>query len=151
MKMAAPVKTAAEYVPETRSIPQLAKAVQSCRGCDLYKRATQAVFGEGPRAARIVLIGEQPGDQEDIQGHPFVGPAGKLLDRALADAGIDRADVYVTNAVKHFKFLERGNMSNSSPISRKFALCARREPKGYSLKTVRQNPWSLRSLTVAAL
>jgi len=108
MKMAAPVKTAAEYVPETRSIPQLAKAVQSCRGCDLYKRATQAVFGEGPRAARIVLIGEQPGDQEDIQGHPFVGPAGKLLDRALADAGIDRADVYVTNAVKHFKFEERG-------------------------------------------
>ena len=108
MKMAAPVKTAAEYVPETRSIPQLAKAVQSCRGCDLYKRATQAVFGEGPRAARIVLIGEQPGDQEDIQGHPFVGPAGKLLDRALADAAIDRADVYVTNAVKHFKFEERG-------------------------------------------
>jgi hypothetical protein len=65
-------------------------------------------FGEGPRAARVVLIGEQPGDQEDIQGHPFVGPAGKLLDRALADAGIDRADVYVTNAVKHFKFEERG-------------------------------------------
>lgn len=102
------IKTAAEYLPEFRSIPQLTEAVQFCRGCDLYKRATQAVFGEGPVAARVVMIGEQPGDQEDIQGHPFVGPAGKLLDRALADAKIDRADVYITNAVKHFKFEERG-------------------------------------------
>jgi len=103
-----PTKTAAEFLPVRRSLPALRDAVQSCKGCDLYKRATQAVFGEGPRAARVVLVGEQPGDQEDIQGHPFVGPAGRLLDRALAEAGIDRAEVYLTNAVKHFKFEERG-------------------------------------------
>jgi len=82
--------------------------VQSCRGCDLYRHATQAVFGEGPKKARLVFIGEQPGNEEDMKGHPFVGPAGGLLDRALADASIDRAEVYVTNVVKHFKFEERG-------------------------------------------
>jgi DNA polymerase len=80
----------------------------SCTQCDLYQRATQTVFGEGRAAASIVLIGEQPGDQEDRQGHPFVGPAGRILDRALEEAGISRADVYVTNAVKHFKWTERG-------------------------------------------
>ncbi len=83
-------------------------AVQQCRGCDLYRYATQAVLGEGPISSRVMLVGEQPGNEEDIQGRPFVGPAGKLLDRALADAGIERADVYLTNAVKHFKFEERG-------------------------------------------
>ena len=82
--------------------------MQSCQGCDLYLNATQAVFGEGPKVARLVLIGEQPGNDEDFQGHPFVGPAGGVLDRALTDASIDRADAYVTNAVKHFKFEERG-------------------------------------------
>ena len=81
---------------------------RSCTACELYKNATQTVFGEGPRDARVVIVGEQPGDVEDIQGHPFVGPAGRVLDRALADAGIDRSRVYVTNAVKHFKNEPRG-------------------------------------------
>jgi uracil-DNA glycosylase family protein len=100
--------SAAEYIPEHPSPRSLREAVQRCRGCDLYAHATQAVFGEGPNSAEIVFIGEQPGDEEDRQGHPFVGPSGKLLDRALAEAGIDRSMVYVTNAVKHFKFEERG-------------------------------------------
>ena len=81
---------------------------RSCRACELWEPATQTVFGEGPETARIVLVGEQPGDQEDRTGEPFVGPAGKLLDRALADAGIDRRDAYVTNAVKHFRFTPTG-------------------------------------------
>jgi uracil-DNA glycosylase len=88
--------------------PQLRDAVQSCRGCDLYQHATQAIFGEVPQTSSIVFIDEQPGDEEDRQGKPFVGPAGRLFDRALHDAGIDRLAVYVTNAVKHFRFEERG-------------------------------------------
>jgi DNA polymerase len=84
------------------------RAVQDCRGCDLYRDATRAVFGEGPVRARVVLVGEQPGDQEDQAGRPFVGPAGRILDRALADAGIDRDEVYVTNAVKHFRYTRQG-------------------------------------------
>jgi uracil-DNA glycosylase len=100
--------SAAEYIPEHPTPRTLRAAVQTCRGCDLYACATQAVFGEGPNSAEIVFIGEQPGDEEDRQGHPFVGPSGKLLDRALVEAGIDRSLVYVTNAVKHFKFEERG-------------------------------------------
>jgi DNA polymerase len=100
--------SAAEFIPEHATPRALRESVQKCRGCDLYARATQAVFGEGPNSAEIVLIGEQPGDEEDRQGHPFVGPSGKLLDRALVDAGIDRSSLYVTNAVKHFKFEERG-------------------------------------------
>jgi uracil-DNA glycosylase len=104
----AAARTAAEYLPEKRTLPALREAVRSCHGCDLYSRATQAVFGEGPAAARVVMVGEVPGDQEDLQGHPFVGPAGRILDRALAEAGIGRSDVYVTNAVKHFKFEQRG-------------------------------------------
>ncbi|MGB6940816.1 MAG: UdgX family uracil-DNA binding protein [Bryobacteraceae bacterium] len=100
--------TAAEYIPDHLTPRALREAVQKCRGCDLYAHATQAVFGQGPNSAQIVFIGEQPGDEEDRQGHPFVGPSGKLLDRALAEAGIDRSLVYVTNAVKHFKFEERG-------------------------------------------
>jgi uracil-DNA glycosylase len=99
---------AAEYIPEHPTPRALRQAVQRCRGCDLYAHAMQAVFGEGPNSAEIVFIGEQPGDEEDRKGRPFVGPSGKLLDRALAEAGIDRALVYVTNAVKHFKFEERG-------------------------------------------
>ncbi len=86
----------------------VALAAKDCRACDLWKDATQTVFGEGPAHAKIVMVGEQPGDQEDIAGHPFVGPAGKLLDRALVEAGIDRKEVYVTNAVKHFSFVVRG-------------------------------------------
>src|SRR4051812_46838277 len=96
------------YVPHGKSLDVLADAVQRCKGCDLYKAATQAVWGQGARSARLMLVGEQPGDREDLAGEPFVGPAGHLLDQALADAGIDRADVYITNSVKHFKFEERG-------------------------------------------
>jgi uracil-DNA glycosylase len=87
---------------------ELAESAASCTRCDLYKRATATVFGEGRTDAAMVLVGEQPGDQEDKQGRPFVGPAGRVLDRALREAGIDRADVYLTNAVKHFKWTERG-------------------------------------------
>jgi DNA polymerase len=99
---------AAEFVPDTDDLTVLSDASQSCRGCDLYRNATQAVFGAGSLNAKVVLVGEQPGDQEDKAGQPFVGPAGRLLDKALAAAGIDRDQVYVTNAVKHFKFEERG-------------------------------------------
>jgi uracil-DNA glycosylase len=105
-----PVKPAGAepFVPKTTSLKVLGAAAQACRGCDLYKRATQAVFGVGPRGAHVMFMGEQPGDQEDLQGEPFVGPAGALLDKALADAGIPRDDVYVTNAVKHFSWEPRG-------------------------------------------
>jgi uracil-DNA glycosylase family protein len=99
---------ATPFVPPDGNLATLRDAVDDCRGCPLYAQATQAVFGEGPAKATLMLVGEQPGDQEDRDGRPFVGPAGRLLDRALADAGIDRARVYVTNAVKHFKFEERG-------------------------------------------
>jgi DNA polymerase len=98
----------ARFVPAGASLTQLRAAVQQCRGCELFRNATQAVLGEGPSAARIVMVGEQPGDKEDLAGKPFVGPAGALLDRALAEAGIERSDVFITNAVKHFKFEERG-------------------------------------------
>jgi len=101
-------KSAADFIPARKTLPGLREAEQDCRGCDLYRHATQAVGGEGPRSSTIVFIGEQPGDEEDKMGRPFVGPAGRLLDRALAEAGIDRSKVYVTNAVKHFKFEERG-------------------------------------------
>lgn len=99
---------AADFVPTTRSLSVLADAVGGCRGCDLYRDADRAVFGAGPRSARLMLVGEQPGDREDRAGQPFVGPAGRLLDKALDAASVDRAQVYVTNAVKHFKFTERG-------------------------------------------
>jgi DNA polymerase len=99
--------SAADFLPEHPTLASLREAAANCRGCDLYKNATQTVFGEGPRTASVVLVGEQPGDQEDKAGHPFVGPSGKLLDAALEAAGIDRQQVYVTNAVKHFKW-ERG-------------------------------------------
>lgn len=96
------------FLPARPSLPKLRAAVQDCRGCPLYLGATQAVFGEGPAGARVMLVGEQPGDREDVEGHPFVGPAGKLLDRALTEAGLARKSVYVTNAVKHFNFEPRG-------------------------------------------
>ena len=100
--------SAAPWLPPRLTIPALIKASKGCRGCHLYENATQTVFGEGPPEARVILVGEQPGDQEDVQGHPFVGPAGKLLDKALEEAEVDRSLVYVTNAVKHFKFEPRG-------------------------------------------
>lgn len=88
--------------------PPRAKAAKTCEGCDLFRNATQTVFGEGARKARVVLVGEQPGDEEDQKGHPFIGPAGRLLNKALEEAGVDRSELYVTNAVKHFKFEPRG-------------------------------------------
>jgi uracil-DNA glycosylase family protein len=98
---------AAAFVPDTRSVAKLATAAKGCRGCQLYEHAEQTVFGAGPRTARMMLIGEQPGDQEDRAGKPFVGPAGRVLDKALDAAGIGRDGLYVTNAVKHFKFTVR--------------------------------------------
>ncbi len=98
------------HIPTGTTLPALRREAQACRACDLWKHATQTVFGEGSSRAAIMLVGEQPGDQEDRDGRPFVGPAGKLLDEALAEAGIDRSQVYVTNVVKHFKWssAERG-------------------------------------------
>jgi uracil-DNA glycosylase family protein len=95
-------------MPTRLSLTSLAQDAKDCRRCPLYRLATQTVFGEGPARAPVVLVGEQPGDQEDLQGRPFVGPAGRMLDRALSDAGVNRDRVYVTNAVKHFKFEPRG-------------------------------------------
>ena len=101
-------ETAAPLVPERPSLPKLREAAASCTACPLHETGTQTVFGEGTSKADVVFVGEQPGDQEDLQGKPFVGPAGKLLDKALEDAGIDRSQVYVTNVVKHFKWQARG-------------------------------------------
>ncbi|MEV0165043.1 UdgX family uracil-DNA binding protein [Nonomuraea fuscirosea] len=99
---------AAEFLPDRFDLDTLRRAAAGCEGCDLFRNATQAVFGEGPRRARFMLVGEQPGDREDREGHPFVGPAGRILDRGLEEAGIARDDVYLTNAVKHFSFVPRG-------------------------------------------
>lgn len=106
--MPARPSSAAAFVPRKLSLATLRAAAADCRGCDLYRAATQTVFGEGAVRARIMFVGEQPGEAEDVQGHPFVGPAGKLLHAALREAGIDERKAYVTNAVKHFKFVERG-------------------------------------------
>lgn len=100
--------TGAARGSRSRNLDELREAASTCKACDLWKRATQTVFGEGMKTARIMMIGEQPGDREDIRGRPFVGPAGAILDKALAAAGIDRQDVYVTNIVKHFKWEPRG-------------------------------------------
>jgi DNA polymerase len=102
------MSSAAGFLPERTTLRAMRQAVQGCRGCDLYRDATQAVFGEGPDDARVVLVGEQPGDNEDVVGRPFVGPAGGLLDRAIEEAGLSRDDVYITNVVKHFRFVLRG-------------------------------------------
>ncbi len=111
-------------VPQTSSLTDVRKAARDCTACHLYKRATQTVFGEGPKRAPIMLVGEQPGDYEDVAGKPFVGPAGKILDRALAEAGIDRDEVYVTNAVKHFKWEPRGKRRiHQKPNAREIAAC----------------------------
>jgi uracil-DNA glycosylase family protein len=98
----------AEPPPHPNSVEELQKAAASCHGCDLWEHATQTVFGEGREGSKMMLVGEQPGDQEDLQGRPFVGPAGRLLEKALDEAGIDRRHVYVTNAVKHFRWMRRG-------------------------------------------
>src|SRR5688500_19636428 len=100
--------SAADFVPDRTTLSVLREAAAKCRGCDLYRDATQTVFGEGPRGARIVMVGEQPGDKEDLAGRPFVGPAGGLLDRAIDEIGLARDDVYITNVVKHFRFVLRG-------------------------------------------
>jgi DNA polymerase len=100
--------TAAPLVPPHPTLPALREAAATCRACDLWKRGTQTVFGEGPKSADVLFVGEQPGNDEDLAGRPFVGPAGKLFDRALGEAGIDRARTYVTNVVKHFKWEPRG-------------------------------------------
>lgn len=101
-------RSAAEFVPPRPTLAKLRQAVEACTGCDLYKHATQAVMGEGPEGAPAFLVGEQPGDQEDREGRPFVGPAGRVLDEALAEAGLPRQEVFLTNAVKHFKWIPRG-------------------------------------------
>src|SRR5947207_3423450 len=97
--------SAMAFVPKKpQTLADLKSAAQRCRGCDLYRYATQTVFGEGPANARMVFLGEQPGDHEDREGRPFIGPAGRLLDKALTEAGLDRATIYISNVVKHFKF-----------------------------------------------
>jgi uracil-DNA glycosylase family protein len=116
--------TAAPYVPASRSVATLRRAAQTCQGCPLHRDATQVVFGVGPRRARVVLVGEQPGDQEDRAGTPFVGPAGRVLDSALHEAGIDRAATYLTNAVKHFKFTPVGKRRiHATPDTFEVAAC----------------------------
>ncbi|MGH9311156.1 MAG: UdgX family uracil-DNA binding protein [Vicinamibacterales bacterium] len=113
-----------ELLPERPTLGAVRDIARGCKACDLYKRGTQTVFGEGPRKAEIMLVGEQPGDAEDIAGHPFVGPAGRLLDKALEEAGIDRARVYVTNVVKHFKWEPRGKRRiHAKPNAAEISAC----------------------------
>ncbi len=119
-----PTDSAADLIPPRPTLKKLRDTAKSCRACDLWKLGTQTVFGEGSPTARLMLVGEQPGNEEDLTGHPFVGPAGKLLDRALAEAGIDRAGVYVTNVVKHFKWEPRGKRRiHKKPSAREIAAC----------------------------
>jgi DNA polymerase len=117
-------RSALAFLPSRHDLASLSKAAEECHGCDLYQRATQVVFGEGPTHAAIFLVGEQPGDREDQLGKPFVGPAGQLLDKCLEAAGIDRSMVYVTNAVKHFKWEPRGKIRlHKKPNSLEIAAC----------------------------
>ncbi len=116
--------TAAELVPSPPTLPALRDAAAGCRACPLWKTGTQTVFGEGSEGARLLLVGEQPGDKEDLEGRPFVGPAGRLLDKALEEAGIDRSLVYVTNVVKHFKWEARGKRRiHKRPNAEEVAAC----------------------------
>jgi len=122
--MRRPARSTDSFIPSHLSLPTVQEAAARCTGCDLYKQATQTVFGEGPAHASILLVGEQPGDQEDRAGHPFVGPAGKILDKALDEAGIDRRDLYVTNAVKHFKWEPQGKRrKHKKPSASEIAAC----------------------------
>jgi DNA polymerase len=117
-------ETAAPLVPERPTLPKLKQAAAGCQACDLWERGTQTVFGEGTSKARVMLVGEQPGDREDIEGRPFVGPAGRILDASLSKAGIDRQQVYVTNVVKHFKWEPRGKRRiHQKPNSVEIAAC----------------------------
>jgi uracil-DNA glycosylase len=117
-------QSAAEFVPAKLGLPALAKAAAKCQGCRLYCNATQTVFGQGPAGAFCMFVGEQPGDQEDLAGKPFVGPSGLLLNQVLEQVGIPRDEVYVTNAVKHFKFEPRGKRRiHSKPSAREVAAC----------------------------
>lgn len=116
--------TAAEFIPARRSLSSLADAARSCRGCPLYRDATQVVFGEGLKRARLMMVGEMPGNDEDLQGKPFVGPAGRILDQALDEAGIERTDAYVTNVVKHFKWQAQGRRRlHKTPSAREISAC----------------------------
>ncbi|MPZ75702.1 MAG: UdgX family uracil-DNA binding protein [Deltaproteobacteria bacterium] len=116
--------SARDFVPERRSLASLRQAAKTCEGCDLFRNATQTVFGEGPNHASVILIGEQPGDMEDRKGEPFVGPAGRMLDKALDEAHIPRHEVYVTNAVKHFKWIWRGKRRlHQKPSIRQVTAC----------------------------
>jgi uracil-DNA glycosylase len=116
--------TAAPFVPQRRTLTTLRAAAESCEGCDLYRMATQTVFGEGAVPARLMLVGETPGDQEDRAGRPFVGPAGRLLDESLEAAGLDRNELYITNAVKHFRYEERGKRRlHKKPSSGQIEAC----------------------------
>jgi uracil-DNA glycosylase len=118
------VTSAADFLPDRPTLPKLREAANGCRGCHLYEDATQTVFGAGLKRARVMMVGEQPGDREDREGAPFVGPAGRMLDRGLADAGIDRADLYVTNVVKHFKFVQRGKRRiHQTPVMEEINAC----------------------------
>jgi DNA polymerase len=116
--------SAADFLPAQRNLPHLIRAADHCEGCPLYRDATQTVFGRGPVGARLMMVGEQPGDQEDRQGLPFVGPAGRVLDEALDDVGIARDEVYVTNAVKHFKWTQQGKRRlHAKPSAREMNAC----------------------------
>jgi uracil-DNA glycosylase family protein len=116
--------SASEYLPAHRNLSELRSAAASCHGCPLWEHATQTVFGEGPAHAKLVFVGEQPGNDEDLQGHPFVGPAGRLFDECLEEAGIDRKATYVTNAVKHFKWEPRGKRRiHKRPGAREVSAC----------------------------
>jgi uracil-DNA glycosylase len=120
----APISTAAPLVPPKPTLPKLREAAAGCKACDLWLRGTQTVFGEGSQHAKVMFVGEQPGDKEDLAGRPFVGPAGAVLDKALAEAGIDRNEIYVTNAVKHFKWEPRGKRRiHKKPNSLEIAAC----------------------------
>jgi uracil-DNA glycosylase family protein len=124
MARLAEAQTAAPLVPEDSTLDELKEAAAGCEACDLHLTGTQTVFGEGPARAKVMMVGEQPGDYEDRVGQPFVGPAGKLLDRALEDAGIDRSLVYVTNVVKHFKWTAKGKKRiHSTPNMREIRAC----------------------------
>src|SRR5687767_4243197 len=119
-----PISTAAPLIPPRPTIGKLRTVAAGCRACPLWKTGTQTVFGEGSKEARVIFVGEQPGNEEDLQGRPFVGPAGKLLDEGLAAAGIDRTTVYVTNAVKHFKWEPKGKRRiHQKPNAREIAAC----------------------------
>jgi uracil-DNA glycosylase len=116
--------SASELIPPKLSLSSLKEAAASCRACDLWKKGTQTVFGEGPRRANVLFVGEQPGNEEDLTGKPFVGPAGRLFNKALAEAGIDRRKTYVTNAVKHFKWEPRGKRRlHKKPNSQEIKAC----------------------------